>query len=143
MLYVRQLAWLNAVPDDTAGMGTSPHPDAERQSRRTRIEANGAEVEMPEADGLHLVGYLWEIGPIVSTGMGGAPISHLDIQAWQTNIGIELSAWEARLLRGLSLAYLAESTDATKSNAPPPWQPIPTADKAVDVARRIRDVLRV
>lgn len=98
---------------------------------------------MPDADGLHLVGYLWEIGPVVATGMGGAPISHVDIQAWQANTGIDLSAWEARLLRELSLAYLGESADASKESAPPPWQRIPTSDQAVDVARRIRDVLRV
>ncbi len=100
---------------------------------------------MPEADGLHLVEYLWEIGPTVPAGMGAAPIAHSEIAAWQANTGIPLDAWEARLLRDLSLAYLAESNRATDHGAPPPWQPViteATPDDAARIARRIRDVLR-
>lgn len=69
----------------------------------------------------HIVGYLFEIGPIVTTGMGTAPISHQEMQAWQHNVGIALEPWQARLIRQLSHDYIAEMQRAEKPDCPAPW----------------------
>lgn len=71
----------------------------------------------------HMLEYFWEIGPTMSGGMGAIPLTHGEIESWQRNIGIKLSAWECRALKWLSLAYLSESHKATKRDCPAPWQP--------------------
>lgn len=91
-------------------------------SRRERIERDGGALEMPPVEcGEHLVGYLYEFGPTVPAGMGAGPVAFTEIAAWQALRGIELEPWEARLLRRLSLDYLAEAHRATKRDAQPPW----------------------
>ena len=47
-------------------------------------------------------------------GMGGVPITHGEIQAWQANTGHELNTWQAETLRRLSVEYAAEA-DAARS----------------------------
>ena len=79
-----------------------------------------------------MIGYLFEIGPASSTGMGSAPIAFLEILAWMSLTGIALTAWEARSLRRLSVEYVSESRKAEKIDAQPPWKapdakPVPTA----------------
>lgn len=82
----------------------------------------GIEVRMPECDARYLADYLWEIGPTMPAGMGAGPISHSDIQHWQSNTGIALSAWEARTLRRLSIDYLNASHLARSPFSDPPWE---------------------
>ncbi len=85
------------------------------------------ELEMPPCAASHIVGYLFEIGPVVLVGMGQGPISHVEIAAWQCNTGIDLDSWEARTLRSLSHEYLVESVQATNRDCPAPWQEAPYA----------------
>jgi len=70
---------------------------------------------------MHMIGYLYELGPTVAAGAGEGPITHAEIAAWQANTGIQLDGSEARLLRQLSLAYLSESHKATKPECEAPW----------------------
>jgi hypothetical protein len=96
-------------------------------------------LEMPECDAMHLVSYLYEIGPTLPNGMGDAPLTHLEIEAWQRNTGIELSSWEARVLHSSSLAYLSESQRATKPDAEAPWAEAPYLRPPIDeVALRLQ-----
>jgi hypothetical protein len=108
------VAWLNAAPQDKAG-----------KQQKTRISVvldSGVEPSYPPISACdYLIGYLFEVGPIMSGGMGNAPLSHSEIRAWQDNTGTVLNAWEARLLRGLSRAYLGAVSDAEQPNCPPPW----------------------
>jgi hypothetical protein len=53
--------------------------------------------------------------------MGDRPISEQELAAWQANSGIELDAWEARTIRRLSKAYLAQRYAAEKPNCPQPY----------------------
>ena len=69
----------------------------------------------------HLAGYLFELGPVGSGGMGAVAISWPDIDAWQNATGIELATWEARALRRLSQEYLAASHDAKERDCPAPY----------------------
>lgn len=98
--------------------------------RRSRLEAlrqaHGKDYQPPLPPlegGEYLLGYLFEIGPALAGGLGPAPLTHGELRAWQDNTGIALMPWEARLLRRLSLEYVAASQAATERNAPPPWRP--------------------
>jgi len=85
--------------------------------------------EMPEIEGHHqLIGYLWDCGPTAAGGMGEAPLSHQDIWCWQENSGIELDAWEARMLRRLSGEYLAQCQASTSPQCPSPIAPPELSD---------------
>lgn len=98
---------------------------------------------MPPCTADYLVGYLMEIGPGVSTGMGLAPIDHRDIAAWQSNLGIELQAWEVRALRRISLEYVKQHNQAMDRNCPCPYI---TGDAEIDnrqaVANQIKNFMR-
>ena len=115
---MRHSAWLGAVPEAAPGA----RADAAKLSRRERIERDGGEIEMPPFDdGEYLIGYLYELGPTAAAGMGAGPVTFAEMAAWQAARGFELEPWDARLLRRLSVDYLAESHRATERNCPPPW----------------------
>lgn len=101
------------------------------------------ELEMPPCEALHLVGYLFEIGPTVAAGMGEGPLSHGEIDAFQRNTGIDLTAWEARTLRRLSQDYVAQSQKSTVRDCPAPWEAAPYSKPMSSLAaERTRSALR-
>ena len=106
------------------------------------MRVDNIEPDLPECDAAYLAGYLWEVGPTEVGGMGPAPLSHSEIAGWQENTGIELTSWEARTLRCLSLAYINQTENAKKPTCPPPWLVIPKEEARDSLARRIRDALR-
>jgi len=113
--------------------------ETKRPSRIAQFEKDGVEVTMPECDAMHLVSYLYEIGPTLPNGMGDSPLTHVEISAWQQNTGVELSSWEARTLHRASLEYLSESQRATKPDAEAPWGDAPYLRPPVDeVALRLQ-----
>ncbi|WP_332859365.1 hypothetical protein [Janthinobacterium svalbardensis] len=115
---MRHSAWLGAVPEAAPGA----RADAAKLSRRERIERDGGEIEMPPFDeGEYLIAYLYELGPTVAADMGAGPVTFAEMAAWQAARGFELEPWEARLLRRLSVDYLAESHRATQRDCRPPW----------------------
>ncbi len=79
--------------------------------------------EMPsvESSAGYLLDYLFDIGPVITEGMGPSIITHLELRAWQDNLGIELQPWEVRFLRRLSSDYLLELNKAEKASCPDPW----------------------
>lgn len=83
------------------------------------------QLEMPECEAMHLVSYLYEIGPTLPNGMGESPLTHTEIEAWQRNTGIQLDSWEARTIHMASLQYLSESQKATNPSAEAPWVDAP------------------
>ena len=107
------------------------------------MEADGIEPEMPPIDACgYLVGYLFEVGPSLSGGMGPAPLTHSEIEAWQRNIGLTLEPFEARWLRRLSIEYLNESHRAEKSDCPSPYRPEDVIEQnRAAVARQIRNAM--
>lgn len=110
------------MPDNAEG-DKSEEPEI---SRRARLKKDGIEnPEMPECDAPYLVNYLFEVGPTQPAGMGDAPISHAELSAWMQNTGIELSSWEARTLKRLSMEYLSESHAAKEIDCPAPWAEAP------------------
>lgn len=135
-LFVRHVAWLNAVPEKAEG-DTSKEPEV---PRRESLKKSGIEVpEMPPCDAPHLVAWLFEIGPTLPAGMSDGPITHGELANWQANTGITLHSWEARLLRRLSLDYLDQSHKARARDCPAPWGDAPVPNLKVE---RTRNALR-
>lgn len=97
--------------------------------------------EYPECSALHLVHYLFEIGPVQSSGMGTAPISFSEIASWQQITGTSLNSWEGRMLRRLSNEYLQESYLAESPSRPSPFVAAKEVDKD-ETANKVRSILR-
>lgn len=117
------MAWLNATP--------KPHPRSKRAqvadaaptvSRIDQMKADGIKPPMPPAALPHIVDRLVEIGLSESASMGAAPLNWSTIAAWVTLTGVEILPWEARLIRRLSIAYLAEGRRAESESCPAPWR---------------------
>lgn len=114
---MRQLAWLNAVPE-------RPGRRISGEQRVSRLEALRAEDKLPDlpgTDAFYLVQYLLDLGPTVASGMGAAPVGYVEIDAWQRALGIELAPWEAQTLRALSVEYLAMSHRASAHDCAAPY----------------------
>lgn len=98
--------------------------------------------ELPSVDdGIAcLVGCFIEIGPTLPAGMSSGPITQSEIGWYQWNTGVRFTAWEARLIRAMSVAYLNESAKATKQFYPPPWwpegEPRPMTKEEANIARQ-------
>lgn len=107
----------------------------------TLEKKHGVPLAMPECGAAHLLVYLFEIGP----SLGDAPLTHSELQAWMDNTGIELTAWEARVVKRLSCEYLSEQQRATAPETPCPWADAPYAqvDPNVMVQRLQRHLERL
>lgn len=128
------MAWLHAAP---TVKGSKAKPVS-------RIEALGGKPPPlpPIAFGDHLVGYLMEVGPVSSNGMGTVPVSFAELRAWQAVCEHSMSAWDFQTLHAMSVAYMRECGTADSPNAPPPWIAPLDDDKRLRVAQHIRNVLR-
>lgn len=97
--------------------------------------------QMPPNPAPHIFDWLIEVGLTEAAGMGAAPISSGELAAWQANTCVQLAPWEARLIRQLSKAYLAESRIAESETCPPPWRAEVTAREREVEEARLRMVL--
>ena len=103
-VYVKQLAWLNTIPE---------------KEKRPRRDTVGGDLP-PITAGGYLVELLFEIGPAQPLAMSSpVAISELEIAAWQTNRGSSLSAWEAGTIRRLSQDYASALAKAGQTSCPP------------------------
>lgn len=91
-------------------------------SRQEQLKKDGVAIAMPSNPAPHIISRLIEIGITETTGMGPAPLSWREIEAWQSAVNVRLAPWEARLMRQLSLAYITESRRAESETCPPPWR---------------------
>lgn len=89
-------------------------------TRLEQLEHQGLAPQLPPpGPAAHLLAYLFEAGPVGYGAMGAVPLTHSEIQAWQTNTGIDLQSWEARSLRRLSVDYVSASAQAAAPDCPP------------------------
>jgi hypothetical protein len=123
---VRQLAWLHATPKPPEGTKRAKLGTASKLSRIDQMKRDKIVPQMPPNPLPHLTGWLLEIGLVEGGGMAAVPISWREIDAWCVRTRLNLSAWEARLLRRLSTEYVAEGRRAESETAPPPWRTAPT-----------------
>jgi hypothetical protein len=106
------------VPEEKRGKDEAP----DRRQRLERLEADGGSAHLPPLPAAgHLVSMLFEMGPTLPAGMGEAPITFSEIDAWQHVTGIRVNAWEGRMLRRLSGAYAAERAKGVDIKRPAPW----------------------
>ena len=122
------MAWLNATPkpDPRSRRGKA----AEHVTRNSRIDdlkRQKITPQMPPNPAPHMIDRLIEIGLTEAAGMGSAPLSWREIDAWCARTRVDLPPWEGRLIRRLSIAYLAESRLAESETCPPPWRAEVTA----------------
>jgi hypothetical protein len=117
------MAWLHAVPKPPEGSKRAKlKGQAAEISRLDRLKRDGVKPSMPPNPLPHTILRLVEMGITEAAGMGAAPLSWITIDAWQRTTGVELAAWEARLIRKLSIEYLGESRRAESETCPPPWR---------------------
>lgn len=96
---------------------------------------------MPPNPAPQITARLLEIGLTEATGFGAAPLSWQSIVAWQSAMAVQLPRWEVRLLRRLSVEYLAFGREAESEACPPPWRGA-VSDRAKEVeVERLRSVL--
>lgn len=93
------------------------------------MERDRIPVRMPPNPMPHVIARLIEVGLTGTNGMGPTPLSWIEIDAWQRLTCLELMPWEARLLRQLSTAYVAEGLRAEAENCLPPWRATVTAEE--------------
>jgi len=133
------MAWLNAMPkpDPRTKRGqAADQPPA--ISRAAKMKKDGIPIQMPPSPAPHIIDRLVEIG---LTDADGAPISWLAINEWQRATCVHLAPWEARLIRRLSVEYVAESRRAESENAAPPWRTDVTPREREVEEARLRTVL--
>lgn len=96
---------------------------------------------LPPITARHVFDWLMEIGPTEASAMGESPIGWSTIRDWAAGTFQHLSAWEARMLRRLSVEYLSEIHAAEDHNRPAPWS-VPRAEVDREAEeRRLRAVL--
>lgn len=114
------MAYLHTAPKPKARRGMT---DAEPVTRLRAMRDAGLPVEMPPLGqaGRQIVEHLLECGPALSGAMGAVPLTYGEIAAYQQAAGVDLTPWEARMLRRASLAYVSATRDAEAPDAPAPW----------------------
>jgi hypothetical protein len=112
------MAWLNATPKPPEGSKQEP----DTRTRAERFKESGIPVSMPPNPAPTVITRLMEIGLSEAAGMGAAPLSWREIDAWCNRTAVDLPPWEARLIRQLSVEYLAEGRRAETESCPPPWR---------------------
>lgn len=127
------MAWLNATPKpDERSRRAQSASQAPTISRLERMKKDRIPVQMPPNPLPHVIDRLIDMGITEAAGMGVAPLSWQTLHAWQSVTGVVLPPWEARLIRQLSVAYVAEGRRAESENASPPWR--------TEITQRERDV---
>lgn len=121
-LFVRQMAWLAATPKPPAGSNREKAGLGAKISRAEKMKKDGVTPQMPPNPLPHIIDRLIEIGLTEPAGMGMAPISWQTLDAWANRTNLDISPWEARLLRHLSVAYLGEFNRAGVETCPPPMR---------------------
>lgn len=137
---MKQLAWLHAAPRQAKKLN-QPTETKSPMTRMQALHAAGSAVPLPEAGiASHLVGYLFDIGPVGHGAMAAVPLSWPEIRAWEQATGIELATWEARAIRQLSGDYLSMSQLAEAPDCPAPWVDPGDHERRAAVADKVRAV---
>lgn len=105
------------------------------------MRAAGQEPALPPLDaGEHIVGHLFDAGPVLHTGMGPVPLSWSELATWQSVTGVALTPWEAQTMRRLSAEYIAAQQAGEDPLSPAPFTAAPSADQRARVAASLSSV---
>lgn len=141
-LYVRQLAWYHASPKpDANSRRGKAEPDRARPSRIEECRRRKITPRLPPNPAPHITDWLIELGISEAAGMGVGTLSWREIAAWRRETRTVIEPWEARLLRRLSAAYVAEGRKAESESCPAPWWTGVTAREREIEDAELRSVL--
>lgn len=113
------MAWLHATPKQP---GSKESQNQKSKCRIDLITENGGTVELPEFEvAAYLIDYWKDVGSVSQGGYSAAPLTAIEISAWQQMVGIQLNPWEFRVLREMSRAYLAYLHEAEEFECPAPF----------------------
>jgi hypothetical protein len=99
------------------------------------------EVPLPDiTDFEYILVLLESAGTILQTGMGIAPLTWQELEAWERNYSKELECWELNFwelntIKDMSYAYCAELGQATDKDRQSPYVPV-VIDRE-EVSRRV------
>ena len=85
----------------------------------------------------YLLGIFWDVGPALSEGMGPFAVGYGELRAWQECMGVQLSPWEAGVLRDLSREYCHELRSAADPQVAAPGSRAETREQAVQRRERV------
>ena len=97
------MAYLQAIPDDP----NWPKDMPKKSRMQIRLD-QGIKIEMPPIDLPYMIEWLNELGCVASGMNGVIPIDNREIESWINLNGVEITHWEARMLRELSKTYCAQ-----------------------------------
>lgn len=120
------------MPDKGKSVATAD-AKPEQLTRAQKIERNGGFPLFPSVgDADYVITYWHDLGVVESGAMGPIPLSSKEILSWQECSGIELEAWEFRVLRDMSRRYLIQHEESKKPECPPPFgDPVNDFDRGV------------
>lgn len=95
---------MHQAPEKPGGKG-----ELEQQTRWERLTADSQPVPLPPLSARYLLDWLSDLGFVSAGGMGPAPLSALEMQAWCQMTNTALQPWEFDALRAASRAYCAQS----------------------------------
>ncbi len=141
--YVQFWAWLHTPPkiepQQTLKNTKAQQTPSRLQKSRSELGDVGYMPDMPDVEGLeNVIDYFFECGPALFGSSGPLPLSHCEIAAWKENTGRELSPWEAKLLRQMSIEFVDWSAKAKDPSCLSPIaEPELTAEARDNVSQRV------
>ena len=130
------------MPDkgkSVASADTNP----EQLTRAQKIERNGGFPRLPSVgDAEYVITYWHDLGVIEAGAMGPIPLSSKEILSWQECTGIDLQAWEFRVIREMSRKYLIQAEESKKPECPPPYgDPVNEFDRGL-VSKKVTNAFK-
>ena len=136
------MAWLNATPKPAPGTKRAENAaKLPKISRAEQMKKDKIPVRLPPNPVPAITEKLMELGLSEAAGMGAAPLSWKEIDAWCNRTAVDVPPWEARLIRRLSVEYVAESRRAEDENYPSPWRTEVSPQEIDTEEARLRMVL--
>ena len=106
-----------------------------------RMSVDDLTPDMPPIRTPWIIDHLMDLGPSEAGAMGPVPISWVSIDHWQRCSGIDLPPWTSRLLRRLSVDFVAETVRAREPDCPPPWTATSSLNRD-EVSRKVTNAFR-
>jgi hypothetical protein len=129
------------VPKPREGTSPSKSAAANKQiSRIDRMRRDKITPPMPPNRTPQIIAWFIEAGMVLNTGMGPAPLSWAELSEWQRLTGLSLEPWISKLIRHLSIAYIAEKGRAEDESCVAPYR-IKPSEREIAVEEKLLDKL--
>lgn len=130
------------VPDKGKSVATAD-AKPEQLTRAQKIERNGGFPLFPSVGNAdYVITYWHDLGIVEAGAMGPIPLSAKEILSWQECTGIDLQAWEFRVLREMSRRYLIQHEESKKPECSPPFgDPVNEFDRGV-VSKKVSNAFK-